>query len=188
MLIPFGILSAAGAGVEGDFELIESEILGSAASSVTFSNLGTYSSTYKHLQLRATVRSDRSGLTLDFGKITFNGDSSSVYTTHQLYGDGSTVQSFAGINQAWTNFVRTTGATAPANAFGAGVVDILDAYSTTKFKTIRNLGGVGASGGEINLASGLWRSTNSITSMTIAVGGGTNWLTGSRFSLYGIRG
>jgi hypothetical protein len=60
---PLGILSAAGAGggVAGDYELISSEILGTTAASVTFSSLGDYSSTYKHLQIRAVC--------LAFGKI-----------------------------------------------------------------------------------------------------------------------
>jgi hypothetical protein len=60
---PLGILSAAGAGGGGplasDYELISTQILTSPQSSITFSSLGTYSSTYKHLQVRAVARSTR---------------------------------------------------------------------------------------------------------------------------------
>jgi hypothetical protein len=84
---------------------------------------------------------------------------------------------------AWVAATNTT-----ASAFGAGVIDILDAYSTTKNKTMRTLNGL--SGGEVNIrvGSGLWRNTNAITSVTIFDADSTNLVTGSRFSIYGIKG
>ena len=80
------------------------------------------------------------------------------------------------------------GPNAAADVFGSGVIDILDAYSTTKNKTIRSLNGL--SGGEvaIRLSSGTWRNTNAVTSITLFDGDGANLVTGSRFSIYGIRG
>jgi hypothetical protein len=38
------------------------------------------------------------------------------------------------------------------------------------------------------LNSGLWRSTASVTDIQLFPNVGTNWVTGSRFSLYGIKG
>ena len=80
------------------------------------------------------------------------------------------------------------GASGPANAFGAGVYDILDPYSTTKNKTTRLFGGRGFVTGDhkIVLASGLWRNTASVTSIDLVAN--DNFVTGSRFSLYGIKG
>ena len=75
---------------------------------------------------------------------------------------------------------------ATASAFGGGVVDILDPYSTTKNKTIRGLGGLAAT--NIALRSGSWASTDSVTSITCLPFSGGNWVAGSRFSLYGIKG
>ena len=43
------------------FDLIQTYTLSSNQASVTFSNLGDYSSTYKHLQLRMVAKSNRSG-------------------------------------------------------------------------------------------------------------------------------
>jgi hypothetical protein len=190
MLIPFGILSAAGAavGFESDYELISTTVLGTATASVTFSSLGDYSSTYKHLQLRISARTSGADGNGSYLTLRFNGDSSTVYASHTLYGSGSFVASFANINSPEIYLHRTPNSTSTANAFGAFVIDILDTYSSTKHKTIRYLSGSGVSTGNfpVTLSSGLWRNTNSVTS--IAIAGDSNLVTGSRLSLYGIRG
>ena len=181
-LFPLGILSAAGAGgVAGDFELITSTILGSAQSSVVF-DVSSFASTYKHLQIRATARksnTDNSQL------IRLNGDTASNYALHYLWGNGSTVQSAgSGGQSSITNF-PFAGSNFTANAFGAYVIDILDAYSTTKNKTVRQLSAL--SNIEIQLASGFWNNTSSLTSISLGTTSG-DLVSGSRFSLYGIKG
>jgi hypothetical protein len=186
MLIPFGILSAAGAGVEaGDYELIESEILGSAASSVTFSNLGTYSSNYKHLQLRIVGRTN--GVNA-FPGIRFNGDTGTNYLNHILRGRGADVTSLAELDRTNAVLGPLTADSAVANSFGAIVFDLVDAYGS-KFKTGRSLSGrVTTDANEISLRSQLWRNTDSITSLTIVNNFSDDFVAGSRFSLYGIKG
>lgn len=188
MLIPFGVLSAAGAGgvAAGSYELITTEILGSAQSSITFSNLGDYSSTYKHLQLRIASRSGRAAEN-DPIFLRFNSDSGSNYSYHEMGPSGGGVYSAAGTSQ--TSVARagsSAGSTAAANAFGASVIDILDPYSTTKNTTTRTLMGVG--GNTILLTSGAWYNTASITTITLTTFSATDFVTGSRFSLYGIKG
>ena len=162
------------------FELISTTILGTAAASVTFSNLGDYASKYKHLQIRSTGLWTTSGA--ETMRMRLNGDTGSNYNDHRLVGNGSSVFSSAGTN--------TTGMYAgfiPSSQFGASVIDILDAYSTTKNKTIRTFVGAVSAVNEIQIASGAFRNTASITSITILVASG-NIATGSRFSLYGIKG
>jgi hypothetical protein len=67
------------------------------------------------------------------------------------------------------------------------VVDILDYSSTNKFKTARSISGVDYSGsGYVALVSGLYRSTNAITTYNIISAGGT-FSVGSTFTLYGIK-
>ena len=188
MLIPFGVLSAAGAGggVAGDYELISTEILGSDQSSVTFSSLATYASTYKHLQIRLAARTNRSGSTGDVLFLRLNGDSGANYARHALQANGSTVISFAGTSANEMALDRLGSADQAANVFGSIVIDLLDTYSTTKNKTVRGLGGVATS--IVQLSSGVYLSTSSTTSATLLPGVGTNFVAGSRFSLYGIRG
>jgi hypothetical protein len=76
-----------------------------------------------------------------------------------------------------------------ASSFGAGVIDILDPFSTTKNKTLRGLGGITSSEAtNIALRSGSWASTSAVTSITCLPFSADNWVAGSRFSLYGIKG
>jgi hypothetical protein len=186
-LFPLGILSAAGAGGAdlGSFDLLESQILGSAQSSVTFSSLGTYSSTYKHLQIRFTARSTRAS-TLDLVNFRFNGDTGSNYSLHRLTGNGSSVSSAGASVQPNFYIGFISGGDAGGSQFGAGVADLLDPFSTTKNKTVKSLTG-STSAPELDLYSGAWYNTASVTSFDLFPLAG-NFVTGSRFSLYGIKG
>jgi hypothetical protein len=184
MLIPLGFLAGSG-GVESDYELIETYVLGTAQASVVFSGLGTYSSTYKHLQIRYTSRGD-----VDSGTIfaSFNGVGGTSYAAHRLLADGSSVSSLASSSRANTFFGTNGSSDNSASIFAAGVIDILDFASTTKNKTTRSLSGL--SGNAVRsaiLTSGLFNSTAAITSISLS-GNLGNLVTGSRFSLYGIRG
>jgi hypothetical protein len=185
MLIPFGILSAAGAGgaVTGTYELISTTILGTATASVTFSNLGDYSTTYKHLQVRTLARTSHTST--DYLDMRLNGATS--FWEHGLEANGSSVSSYNSAGLATSMAVAlVANSTSTTNSFGGAVIDLLDPYSTTKNKTIRGLGGFG--GVNIALRSGSWASTSSVTSITLLPSSGANLVSGSRFSLYGIRG
>jgi hypothetical protein len=182
-LSALGIFSAAGAGgVQGDYELISTSFGTGSSDTVTF-NVSGLGSTYRHLQLRVT------GQTLlgDTGlNLRFNSDTASNYSYHILYGNGSSVLSTGLANQSFVYSGRT--AFSSNSSAGASVIDILDAFSTSKNKTVRSLYGTTATN-EIGLASGAWRNTAAITSITLYAAFATaNFTTASRFSLYGIRG
>jgi hypothetical protein len=183
-LIPLGILSAAAGGQLPAYELIQTTILGTATASVTFSSLGTYSAVYKHLQLRMMARSNG-----PFGddsiRLRLNGDSGSNYSFHQMYGSGSSVVSSGAASQTAADVIWIAGSGAASNAFGGGYADFVDAYSTTKNKTIRGLSGT--TPGLIMMRSNAWLNTASITTIAITPYDGSTFNTGSRFSLYGIR-
>jgi len=150
---------------------------------VTFSNLAQYAGIYKHLQLIIAARTDRSD-TSDYLRMRFNGDTAANYASHELIGTGSSVVSGASTSATSMIFGRVGAASAAANIFGAAVVDLLDPFETTKNKTMRSVGGVATA--QIRLDSGHHRSTSSMTSVTILPGEGSNLVTGSRFSLYGV--
>lgn len=184
----WGILAASGAGAAGAYEHLESVILTGSQSTVTFSNLGTYSATFRHLQIRGVARTDRAGTAADIITMIFNGDTATNYSDHYLIGDGSGVSSSNATSQNNMEFATAYGATGTTNAFSPFVCDILDWSSTSKNKTIRTLSGQPTNYNQIGLYSGLWRSTAAITSITLDQIGGTNFVSGSRFSLYGIKG
>jgi hypothetical protein len=186
MLIPLGFLAGSG-GVEGDYELISTTILGSSTPSITF-DVSSFASTYKHLQIRASMRTDRAGTT-DRANIRFNGDTGANYSGHVLYANSTQVLSAAEANGTFVGGGYATGNTATSNAFAASVVDFLDVFSTTKNKTTRDLStDITGSRTEIELGSGNWRNTAAVTSILVYPQIASNFLTGSRFSLYGIRG
>ena len=180
MMIPFGILSAAGVSgeVPSAYELISSTILGTATSSITF-DVSTLASTYKHLQIRMVAQGPGS-VSMRFNGITSSGS----YRDHRLFGfNGAVSSDTIFIDQMYLGAVSTTA----SGVFSSKVIDILDPFSTTKNKTIRTLSGrVSDSPFIIELLSGLFISTASVTSIDIF--GSSNMSVGSRFSLYGIKG
>lgn len=186
MPIPLGILAAAGIqpSAAGAYELIETVTVGSGgAASVSFTGLSAYSSTYEHLQIRMVVRTTRTDPS-DNIRLRFNGDSTlNNYRFHRLNGDGSTVGSGTGTN-SFIETYRAAGSTATANAFGASVVDILDAYSTSKNKVIRNLAGLPTEP-SVWLSSGLWLNTAAITQIDLT--SLNSFAQYSRFSIYGLK-
>jgi hypothetical protein len=193
-MLLLGVLAAqaeaAAPAAAGSYDLLETEILTGSEASVTFSSLNsTYGADYQHLQIRIVVRSAVSESASQIA-LYLNGDTSSAnYAFHQLYGDGSTAGSEgygSGTLGQITPIVRTFGATGTADAFGAGVVDILDSFETSKYTTVRSLHGA-AGVNAVGLTSGLWMNTNAVDSITILKQGGGDLATASRFSLYGLR-
>jgi hypothetical protein len=172
----------------GAYDSIATATVGSGGvSSVTFSSIP---STYTHLQIRGTVRTNHSGGTDgDYLKLRFNSDTGANYTSHLLLGNGSSATSaaYTSQNEIWIQRVGATGLA--SNIFGVFVCDLLDYANTNKNKVTRNLGGYDANGsGRIDLDSGLWVNTSAVSTITLTSGGGSALEQYSSFALYGIRG
>lgn len=168
-------------------EPIATTLVGSGGTNnITFNDIPQ---TYKHLQLRIIGRTNRS-LFRDFFGFNINGDYANNYAMHYLSGNGSTasaaaVSSFGEIQFAWAGAANANN----SSSFGASIIDIVDYSNTSKNKTLRCLSGFDDNGqGEIQLASGLWLSTDPVTAITVTPGVGTLTSQYSRFSLYGIKG
>jgi len=189
-MLLLGVLAAQAEGAvaaAGSYDLLETEILTGSQASVTFSSLNsTYGADYQHLQLRMAVRTDRAD-TGDALRINFNGVTTSSYAWHYLLGTGSVVLSGSGTSQTHILGGATTASTNIANTFAGDVMDILDPFETTKNTTIRSLSGHAATTQQIRLASGFYNSTDAIDSITLDQNAGSNFLTGCRFSLYGLK-
>lgn len=169
----------------GAMDLISSVILTAGQPSVVF-DVSTLASTYKHLQLRIVGRTDRTASGGDYIRLRFNADTGTNYSFHSLTGNGSNVVSENAVNATAMHFERLGSSDLATSNYGALVVDMLDLFSTTKYKTTRNFGGVATN--YVMLQSGNWRSTSAVTAVNVVVGGGSNFVAGSRFSLYGIKG
>lgn len=167
------------------FESIATFNLASDTASVTFSSIP---STYKHLQVRLMTKLTATGTTPNDFKLNING-TTSTYRDHHLSANGSTVTANNDTTTYFPiyNFPR---AGMLANSFGVAIMDFHDYTSTTANKTMRMISGYDDNNGgysQIWLYSGLWVNTNAITQLVFAPQSG-NFLTGSVFSLYGIKG
>lgn len=167
---------------QGAFDALSTVTLSAATASITFAGIPN---TYKHLQIRfSAIPTSAAGTYRIRGQ--FNGDTGNNYATHLVFGDGSGVGAAAGstINQF------TVGSSVlgrGANQTVAGIIDVLDYVNTNKFKTARTLAGGDFNGsGEIDLNSGLWQSTNAITSVSLYFDT-TTIAQYSQFTLYGVR-
>lgn len=181
MLIPLGFL---GTGAKYDFELISTQVL-SSTGNVTFSSIPQG---YKHLQLRVVARdaTASSGNTSLF--MRFNGATGSSYTQHSVYGAGSTPSS-SGSSSAQTALYVGPVPTNTGNAgqFIALVADILDYTNTNKNAVLRVFSGTtGGASTQVGLYSGAYLSASAVSQIDIYTSSGL--VSGSRFSLYGVRG
>jgi len=167
---------------EGAYDSLAVVTLSTNTSSVTFSGIPAG---YEHLQIRYIVR-DSFAANVDFTTVKFNG-ASSGYSWHYLRGNGAAAQAAAGTSATSIRVGFIPYANDPANVFGAGIVDILDYSNTTKFKTLRSLNGTDTNGaGLISLSSGLYQSTETVSSITFE-SAGTAYVANSTFALYGVK-
>ena len=177
-----GILNAqaaGGAGAVGELQLIQTQTLASAETSVTFSGLDSYSSDYQHLHFRADWGRDGSN-DIAVVYVYFNGNTTnSDYRYTSIRNGGSSPSSFSGEAPYLTNNQGTT-------ATGVYLYDILNPYDTSLITTIRGNGGNMTSSGQHSVFSVVnWDFATSLTSLTFTAT--SAFCVGSRLSLYGYK-
>lgn len=174
------------------FESIATVTAAGGESTLSFTSIPQ---TYKHLQIRIIAKDTNTTQTNGaYGLlITFNNDTGTNYTYHQLNGNGSAASATgsASQNSLQVSYAVTSSGATIASIYGASIVDILDYTSTSKYKTVRSLNGtdgnIADTSWRINLGSGLWMSTSAITRIDFAKWN-TGFAAGTTFALYGIRG
>lgn len=169
----------------GYFESIQTVVVPSGGSAtVEFNNIPQ---NYTHLQIRASARSTYAG-SGDGYKLNFNGVSGTSYSYHLLIGSGSSVTAATNTSAGFMITGDLPASTETANIFGSSYIDILDYTNTNKYKTIKALTGDNRNGsGSIRFTSGLFMSTNAITSISFSSFNAGNYAQYSQFALYGIR-
>lgn len=185
MPLLFGNTASAGVGFSslGSYFSIATATVTTATSSITFTDIPQ---TYSHLDLRYIARTSVAG-TDDYIKVSFNGSTASINSFHALGGNMSTASTVSGTSQQYSYLAPVSGNTAGANTFATGVATITEYTSTLKNKTIRTIGGYNNNGGgNMRLEGSLWANTAAITSITLTVDSGANFVTNSKFYLYGV--
>lgn len=179
----FGLIASSISGnLSSNFDSIATVTVGTAQSTITFSSLP---SIYKHLQLRYITNNTSAAY---YVLLRFNSDSGTNYASHQLTGNGTAASAGGTASNTLIELPRNSG-TFSSSIMSTGVVDILDYLNTSKYKTVRSLGGYDTNGNgqAVDFNSGVWMNTGAITSITLSAVGG-NYNTNSQFALYGIKG
>jgi hypothetical protein len=155
-----------------------------SATTFTFTNIPQ---TFTHLQLRSNSRASNA-IADDQVGIYFNSDTNLAnYSLHQFWGTGAAVQTYGSGSGVAAFVLFAAGGTTLANAWGVGILDVLDYTNTNKKKTMRSITGLDRNGGgRILTTSSLWNSTTAITSITLFNQSTGAFVDGSRFDLYGI--
>ncbi len=160
----------------GTMSLIQTQTLGSAAASITFSAIPQ---TYKTLKLFVSG----GGVTAAAEtQLNFNGDvtPTNYFCNTQGYNFNTTAQPPTG---GFSNPGALVGNLNTFAAGGGGAEITVFGYATAlqKFYVAHSVGAV------FEVSGGLWNSSAAITSIAASlVSGGGNWAAGTTISLYGI--
>lgn len=168
------------------YECIATTTLNSSASSVTFSSI---SGSYTDLRVVARFTSASSST---FGDaVQFNNDTGTSYAFIQtgVRFPGGTA-GFHSVTDSNTNYIW--GAFGQNSNGPTSIYDIYDYSNTTTFKTVwsSSISWTGEVEGPYpSYNCGHWRSTSAITTITFmkGAGSGTQYASGSVFTLYGIK-
>ena len=182
-----GLLNGGVPAVPNSYESIATAVGTGSSNTITFTSIP---STYKHLQLRGIVKSTTAGSSFSSVGLNFNTDTSSSYTRHLLWGDGSTPYAYGQTSAGTTWYIGANDfpSAGYTSIVGAHIVDILDYTNTNKNKTVRALTGCDVNGaGEVALSSTVYLKTNAITSIELVSASG-NFSTLTQYALYGIKG
>ena len=164
------------------YELIASNTLNTSAASVTFSSIP---GTYTDLVVRISTRSSGAGGVF----MQLNSDASSLYSTTRLRGTGASASSARTTDATNLYFGLDVNSTSTANTFTSQEIYIPN-YTVAQNRAISNFlvqeNDAASTYTNIDIQAGLYRSTTTITSVTILKTSG-NFVSGSSFFLYGIK-
>jgi hypothetical protein len=166
------------------YTLISSTTL---TTTTAFVNFSAIPSTFTDLTLRYAFRdADASSIGALF--LTFNGNTSSVYSRTRLRADNSSprVVESSRIANATTIAILGAANSATANTFSSNEIYIPNYASAANktFSTFDVTSTNSATQADQSLLAGLFRSTTAISSIKLE--GSTNLIAGSSFYLYGI--
>ena len=164
------------------YQLINSNVLSSTATSVTFSAIPA---TYTDLVLKCSARSTGSSYTM---VLKLNG-SAADYSDTLIQGTGTTATTAQGSAQAASyQYGGVNLSTYTANAYASAEIYI-PSYASTINKSFSDfaVNETNASAVDMFLHASLWANTATITSIELSLTGGNSFTSTSSFYLYGIK-
>jgi hypothetical protein len=157
------------------YEPIATTTLGSAASSITFSSIPA---SYTDLRLVFVG----TGTVSTIFRCRLNSDTTTVYSSTYLNGNGSTASSNYSNNDSYSFFLPYINTTTPF----LFTYDFFS-YANSVFKTcLVTISGDLNGSGDVTRGVGLWRNTTAINTITLSPNSG-NFNAGTTATLYGIK-
>lgn len=172
------------------YQLLSSQVLASSAATVEFANIfSSYSAEFDQLEVRYVARSSTTDVVDDL-YIYINSDTASNYANHRMRGATGEVATNASstYGSIYDGGYANTGNGAPSGSYGAGIISIVDPFSSNKFTTFSTLGGgmYASAIGYVSLNSAAYLTTDVIDNIKFDLRLGS-YMAGSRFSLYGLK-
>ena len=170
---------------------LASELRGSAATTITFTNPSDGSSLdwsqFMDLVIVVYARSSHTGSTTPRDcKLTLNNDTSSNYSYQWLYATGSAAAAAATAGAAYINCGWIPTADAAANIFGSAVTTLHDVNSGKYKSGVAQIAcDQDGTNNYLMFNSVTWRSQAALTEMDFTLSGG-DFVTGSRIDLFGV--
>ena len=158
------------------YEPIATQTLGSAQSSYAFTSIP---STYTDLVLVAMVANSAGSFYET--QVRCNSDSGTNYSFTALYGDGTSAASSRNSNGNRIPVGWNTNA-----PFVPTIINFQNYANSTTYKTV--ISRASDTNNRVSANVGLWRNTAAITRIDVLCEAGANFITGSTFTLYGIKG
>lgn len=153
------------------YTLIASSVLGTSASTVTFSSIPA---TYRDLVLVINYSAFFSG-----ANITLNNDTGNTnYTSVEIRGNGTNATSVSNTGVAY--FLQTFSSTDGDNH----IIQILDYSATDKHKT--GLSRLNSATSTVRAVAARWANTAAINKIDLIGNSGNEFSSGTSFYLYGI--
>jgi hypothetical protein len=164
---------------------ITSQVLVANTTTVTFSNIP---SDFADLKLVSFARTTFSNLSESMA-LRYNNDNSSLYSAVSVV-TADTIYHGKPTGSTQHVFSQVAANTATAGIFSTTVTDIINYSNTTSFKstlTRHSCDYSDAGSSAVGWYAMLYRSTAAISSIDITSANGANFMTGSTFTLYGVR-
>ncbi len=172
------------------FTVIDHTELGAAASSWDVTSIP---SSYDHLLVKVSARSDSSDTYGGEVRVTLNGDTGSNYSGTILWAYQSTPQSTRASSAAYMNYSYVSDASQAAGTFGSATYWIPHYSNTANFKQM-----ISSSAAEdtsttdldwiLAVEAGLWQDTSAVDQITLTAGAADDFVQYSTFTLYGVTG
>ena len=153
---------------------------------------GAFPTTYDHLYIVMSARSDRNAYT---GMLwQFGGNTSSLYSMTDLQtSSSSSVSGYRITNGSAIGYPPFSGGDSTADAFGSLTIWIPHYANTSNYKSMFFSASAenatnSNSEWEVKFTAGLWRSTSAVTSFSVSINGPAEFDTYSSYTVYGING